>query len=44
MERDHLEDQGVEGTIILRCPFRKWNGGGWTGTIWFRIGTGGGHL
>ena len=24
--------------------FRKWDGGGaWTGLIWFRIGTGGGH-
>jgi len=27
-ERDHLEDQGVDGRIILRCIFRKWNVGG----------------
>jgi len=39
-ERDHLGDPGVEGRII----FRKWDVGVWTGLIWLRIGTGGGHL
>jgi hypothetical protein len=24
-ERDHLVDQGVDGRIILKCIFRKWN-------------------
>jgi len=24
--------------------FRKWDVGAWTGSIWLRIGTGGGHL
>jgi len=43
-ERNHLEDPGVDGRIILRWIFRKWNVGLWTGSIWFRIGTGGGHL
>jgi len=26
-ETDHLKDPGVDGRIILRCIFRKWNGG-----------------
>jgi hypothetical protein len=29
---------------ILRCIFRKWDGGAWTGSSWLRIGTDGGHL
>jgi len=41
-ERDHLEDPGLDGIIILRWIFRKWVGGGWTGLIWLGIGTGGG--
>jgi len=32
------------GRIILKWIFRKWNGGAWTGLIWLRIGTVGGHL
>ena len=43
-ERDHLEDPGIDGRIILRWIITKWDVGVWTGLIWLRIGTGGGHL
>jgi hypothetical protein len=39
--QNHLEDQGVDGRIILNWIFRKWDAGARTGLIWFRIGTGG---
>jgi hypothetical protein len=39
-ERDHFEDQDLDGRIILRWIIRKWDGA-WTGLIWLRIGTGG---
>jgi len=42
-EKDHIEDPGVDGNIILRWIFRKWDGA-WTGFMWLRIGTCGGHL
>ena len=41
-EKDYLEDSGVDGRVILRCIFKKWDVGVWTSLIWLRIGTGGG--
>jgi len=43
-ERDHWGDPGLEGRIILRWIFRKWDVGVWTKSDWIRIRTGGGHL
>jgi hypothetical protein len=34
----------VDGKIILRWIFRKWEGVVGSGWSWLRIGTGGGHL
>jgi hypothetical protein len=38
-EGDYLKDPGVDGKTILKWIFEKW-----TGSIWLRIGTGGGLL
>jgi len=35
--RDHLGDPGVDGRIILRWIFRKWDVGVWTGSSWLGI-------
>ena len=43
-ERDHLEHPGVDGRIILRWIFTKWDVRAWIGSIWLRIGIGGEHL
>jgi hypothetical protein len=43
-ERDHWGDPDVDGRIILRGIFRKWEGIVGTGWSGLRIGTGGRHL
>jgi hypothetical protein len=43
-EGDHLEDPDVDGRIIIKWIFERLDGGAWTGSIWLRIGTGGGLL
>jgi hypothetical protein len=34
----------LDGRIILRWIFLKWDIRAWTGSIWLRTRTGGGHL
>jgi len=43
-KKDHRGDPGADGRIILRWIFRKWVVGAWSGSSWFRIGTGGEHI
>ena len=43
-EKRPLGRPGLDGRIILRLIFRKWDVGLWTGSSWLRIGTGGGRL
>jgi hypothetical protein len=43
-KRNHLGEPGLDGRIILKWIFRKWEVGVWTGSSWLRIGIAGGHL
>jgi hypothetical protein len=41
---DHLGDPGLDGMIILRWIFRKWDVVAWAGSSWLRNGRDDGHL
>jgi hypothetical protein len=39
---NHLEDSGIDGSIILEWILEKLGEKLWTGFIWLRVGTSGG--
>jgi hypothetical protein len=43
-ESNYVKDPGVDGKIIPKSNFKNWDRRAWTGSIWLRIGTGGGLL
>jgi hypothetical protein len=43
-EKDNSGDPGVDGRIMLKMIFRKWDVGLGTGLSWLRIEAGGGQL
>jgi hypothetical protein len=40
-ERYHVDDQGVDGSVLLKRILKKSVGRAWTGLIWLRIRTSG---
>ena len=43
-ERDHLENPGIDGRIILQWIFKTLGGWACTGFVWLRIGAGSGYF
>jgi hypothetical protein len=39
-EKDHFQDTGLDGRVVTKWMFKKWDGSSWTGLIWLRKGTG----
>jgi hypothetical protein len=44
MEKQDLEELGVDGRIILKRIFKMWGGKAWNGLIWLWTGTCTAHL
>jgi hypothetical protein len=37
LERDHFEDLGVKGRLVLKWILDKWDEKAWNGFIWHRL-------
>jgi hypothetical protein len=37
MQGDHLKELGIDGKVILKWIFMKWDEEAWTGLFWLRI-------
>jgi len=37
-ERDHLGDQGLDGSLLLKCISKVYDVRAWIGLIWLKIG------
>ena len=42
--RGHLEEPGIDKSLILKWIFKVWDGRAWTGLVWLRTGANGGPL
>jgi len=43
-EGNHLKDLDVDGRVLFKYIFKKWDGESWNGLFWLRTGTGGRRL
>ena len=43
-KREHMEDSGIDGKDNIKMDLQEVGIGVWTGSMWLRIGTSGGHL